>query len=503
MNRNILIKTTTPALFIGLLLFSSCLVSAWYIGRLQSNMAQILSDNVTSLEAAQALEIKLRQLRFHSFVYLIDPTPEHFEPVKEDHLGFESALREASLSAKTAEEQALVHEIRTGYEKYHDELAKLEEQVRREGPFRDFRQLADAHPVRHIETTCQDLLRINKATMQKTAEDSNQVAHEARWGMILLGLAGPVSGLMIGYSVARQLSRSIYQLSVRVNDMAQCLDQQVTSVSVAADGDIDSLDKQLEHVVQRVEEVAERLQQNQRDMLRAEQLAAVGKLAANVAHEVRNPLTAVKMLVDAALRPENARPLTSEGLQIIQQEVGRVEKTVQELLDFARLPAPRRSVCDVGELVSKAVELVRARAAQQHVELAVDCPQAAVRGNLDAEQIHRVLVNLLLNGLDAMPHGGRLEVRVEASPDRGIRVTTADTGEGIPESVMSRLFTPFVSTKPTGTGLGLSISQRIIEEHGGNLSASNRREGGASFTITLPGIESVATNQESGISIDP
>jgi two-component system, NtrC family, sensor histidine kinase HydH len=488
MNRNILIKTTTPAFFIGLLLFGTCLVSAWYIGRLQSNMAQILSENVTSLEAAQTLEIKVRQLRFHSFVYLIDPTPEHLKPVKEDHDGFEEAMQQASQSAKAVDEEALVREIRLGYQKYHDELATLEEQVRREGPIQDHRKLANDHPVRHIVDPCRELLRINKRMIEKTSEETNQVAREARWAMLLLGLVGPVSGLFIGYSVARKLSRSIYQLSVRVNDMAQCLDQQVTSVSVSADGDIESLDKQLQHVVQRVEEVAERMQQHQRDMLRAEQLAAVGKLAANVAHEVRNPLMAVKMLVEAALRPQNARPLTTEGLSIIHREVGRVEKTVQGLLDFARLPAPQRSVCDIRELVTKAVELVRVRCGQQHVELVVECPKTAVPANLDPEQIHRVLVNLLLNALDAMPHGGRLEVRVEASPDRGIRVTTADSGEGIPESVLSRLFMPFISTKPTGTGLGLSISQRIIEEHGGNLSASNRRDGGASFTFTLPGV---------------
>jgi signal transduction histidine kinase len=225
-------------------------------------------------------------------------------------------------------------------------------------------------------------------------------------------------------------------------------------------------------------------------MIRAEQLAAVGKLAANVAHEVRNPLMAVKMLVDAALRPQNARPLTAEGLSIIHQEIGRVENTVQGLLDFARLPAPQRTICDIRELVTKAVDLVRARAGQQNVELAVECPESAVPANVDPEQVHRVLVNLLLNALDAMPRGGRLDVCVEASPDRPIRVTTADTGEGIPDTVLSRLFTPFVSTKPTGTGLGLSISQRIIQEHGGNLSAGNRREGGAAFTITLPQAES-------------
>lgn len=493
MNRNILIKISTPALLIGLLLFGACLASAWYISRLHSNLARILTENVTSLEAAQTLEIKLRQLRFHCFLYLIDPNPERLKLINEDEDGFEEAMRRALQSARTAEEQRSLSAIRLGYQKYHDELATLRERVQQIGPFTDFKELADTHPVRHIVEPCQELVRINKAMMQTTSEESNRVARDARWAMILLGLLGPVSGLIVGYSVARKLSRSIYQLSVRVNDMAQCLDQQVTSVSVSADGDIENLDKQLQHVVQKVEEVAERMQQHQRDMLRAEQLAAVGKLAANVAHEVRNPLTAVKMLVDAARRTENARPLTAEAMQIIHQEIARVEKIVQGLLDFARLPTPQRKVCDVRELISKAVELIRARARQQRVELAVYCPESAVHGNLDPDQLHRVLVNLLLNALDAMPQGGRLEVRVDSSPDVGLRVTVSDTGDGIAEEVYDRLFTPFVSTKATGTGLGLSISQRIIEEHGGNLSAVNRPDGGAAFTITLPGMSGEPT----------
>src|SRR5262249_11804413 len=156
-----------------------------------------------------------------------------------------------------------------------------------------------------------------------------------------------VSGLIGGYGIARGLSRSIYQLSVRVQGMAQRLDQDVASVSVAADADIQSLDKQLQHVVARVEEVAQRLQQHQREMLRAEQLAAVGQLAASVAHEVRNPLTSVKLLVESALKPRpragGTPGLTREDLEVIHGEVVRLEQTVQGFLDFARPPAPRRS----------------------------------------------------------------------------------------------------------------------------------------------------------------
>jgi signal transduction histidine kinase len=100
-----------------------------------------------------------------------------------------------------------------------------------------------------------------------------------------------------------------------------------------------------------------------------------------------------------------------------------------------------------------------------------------------------VLVNLLLNALDGMPQGGVLSVSLEAPAGRDVRLTVSDTGVGIPAEILPRLFTPFTTTKSNGTGLGLSISRRIVEEHGGRISASNRPEGGACFAITLPGTE--------------
>jgi signal transduction histidine kinase len=136
--------------------------------------------------------------------------------------------------------------------------------------------------------------------------------------------------------------------------------------------------------------------------------------------------------------------------------------------------------------VGEAADLVRVRSRAQKVELAVRCPDAAVPGEVDAEQVRTVLVNLFLNALDAMPQGGRLEVRLETTPAEEVRLCVADTGSGIAPEMVERLFTPFSTTKATGTGLGLSISRRIVEEHGGRLDAANRREGGACFTITLP-----------------
>ncbi|HLJ92046.1 MAG TPA: ATP-binding protein [Gemmataceae bacterium] len=488
MNRRILIQVTTPALLIGLLLLIACLGSAWYIQALQTNLDKIRGENVASLQAALRLEMSLRQLRYHDFLYLADPQESSLEPIRADRRNFENAIRQAQQSVRSAEEIHYLQQIETGYKHYDETLERLRKDSGRGTRTLNLRQLVEAHanPVRRLIEPCEALLQINEARMRETADKSEQASRRARLAMLLVGLGGPAGGVICGYAIARGLSRSIYRLSVHVQDITQRLDQDVASVSVAADGDIASLDRQLQHVVGRVEEVAERVQRHQREMLRAEQLSAVGQLAASVAHEVRNPLTSVKLLVEAARRSPNPQPLTKEDLDVIHEEVVRLEQTVQSFLDFARLPLPQRSTVDLRDVLAQAMELVRARARQQDVKVRCRYPDEPVQAEVDRGQVCTVLVNLFLNALDAMPHGGQLEVGLETAPDASVCVHVEDTGTGIVPEMAGRLFTPFASTKPTGTGLGLSISQRIIEEHGGRITAANRPQGGASFTIVLP-----------------
>src|SRR5262249_22083311 len=140
-------------------------------------------------------------------------------------------------------------------------------------------------------------------------------------------------------------------------DVAQQLEHDVASIHISPDSDLHNLDHQLQHVVQRVTEVAEHSRRQQQELLRADQLAAVGRLAASAAHEIRNPLSAIKMLVSIALRAQNPETLTREDLRVIHDEVCRLERTVQSLLDLARPPRPQRSVCDLRTVVATSVEL--------------------------------------------------------------------------------------------------------------------------------------------------
>lgn len=330
-------------------------------------------------------------------------------------------------------------------------------------------ELRDAHDRR-----IRDAERANRATVRGLA-----------WGLAGVGGSAAFAGVFLGYGVARGITRSVQKLQVRVRDAAGKLGGDLPAVEIDASGDLAALDRQMSTLVGNVEQVVARLHEREREVLRAEQLAAVGQLAAGLAHEIRNPLTSIKMLVQMGREADAAGGLPADDLVVIEREIRRLERSLQTFLDFARPPRPDKRPTDVTQAATETLELVRGRAVKQGVVVAFAPPPAPVVVNADPGQVRQVLVNLALNALDAMPAGGRLELAVRAAGGSA-EVTVRDTGPGVAADVFPKLFRPFVSTKDTGLGLGLVISQRIAADHGGGIAVANRAAGGAEFTVRLP-----------------
>jgi signal transduction histidine kinase len=180
--------------------------------------------------------------------------------------------------------------------------------------------------------------------------------------------------------------------------------------------------------------------------------------------------------------------LPPEDLAVLESEIRRMEKYIQTFLDFARPPRSERRVSDLLGVVRRAASLVEGRARRQRVDIDLALPFDAVRLHIDPEEIQQVLVNLLLNALDALPRGGRIRVEV-VHKGGGVEVRVSDTGPGIAPQVRERLFEPFVTSKENGVGLGLSICKRLVEAHGGSIRGDNLPGGGAVLALTLPAEE--------------
>jgi signal transduction histidine kinase len=304
----------------------------------------------------------------------------------------------------------------------------------------------------------------------------------ATWVIAIAGWLAALVGVAFAWRVGAGLQRSF-------DDVAEAV--QIAALRLAGEPPQAAVDTrevvgQLRGLVEGIDHLLEDRRQREREVMRADQLAMVGQIAAGVAHELRNPLTSVKMLVQTNLREATRLGFPSEDLEIIEQEVRRMERTLQQFLDFARPPKPERRPVSLDNLVDQTFALVEGRARRQDVALRFTRPPVPVVAEADEDQVRQLLVNLVLNALDAMPEGGEIEVRLQSSGDGRAELMVLDTGPGIPDGLFPTLFDPFVSTKETGIGLGLAVSHRIASRHGGELSAVNRPEGGASFLLRLP-----------------
>ena len=478
--RSLLVQITGPTVLVSLLLLGLCVGAAVYLYKEQFASAEDLSEDVRSARAAHDLENTLIDL-----VALLRVGDEKADTL---HQHLRQQLREVERRANRRREKALVAKLTESLERYFRHWET------RTGPEAGKAGTSSIQPLTVLE---QDALRLCGELQQFNVSQSEESVQShrtsVRWmvaGLAGLGCAGALVGIWLGYGVAKALRRSIYHLSVRVQDAANKLGQDLPAVSLTADDDLHGLHAHMKGVVYEIEQVVEKLQQREHEVLRAEQLAAVGHLAAGVAHELRNPLTSIKMLVQTNREEAEARGVPADDLALIEQEVRRMERCLQTFLDFARPPRLERRPLDLGEVVKRTLTLIGGRARKQHVELRCTSLDVPVVVEADAEHLHQLLVNLALNALDVMPRGGTLgiDLRLDsASPDKEqVEVCVSDTGPGIAPEILPQLFQPFVSSKETGLGLGLVISRRIAESHGGSLHAADRPGGGACFTLRLP-----------------
>ncbi|MBI5140827.1 MAG: PAS domain-containing protein [Nitrospirae bacterium] len=222
------------------------------------------------------------------------------------------------------------------------------------------------------------------------------------------------------------------------------------------------------------------------EMRRKRELAALGEMSASIAHELRNPLASLKGSIEM-IREESASSAGSEGrytaqlMDIAVKEMDRLNRIITDFLSYARPAEPRMARLDLSALLCETVFMIGHRKEIRVDEMIDD--RLEIDG--DEDQLKQVFLNLVVNAVDAMPDGGVLSVRARAD-DKGVVARVADTGTGIAMENIGRIFFPFFSTKKHGTGLGLAIAYRIVEAHGGAITAESPPEGGAVFTVRLP-----------------
>ncbi len=393
-----------------------------------------LVENVSSLKYAEELEITLLDQKGYVSSYLLDGDPDWLAKLEEKKQTFEHWLDKAKAVGFTEREQVVIRQIRVLYNQF-DQRRKKVIALGRQGRVPEAAQLllrGGPNLMEELYQLCEELLFINEGLIA-ASERSNE--HKLAWleGVVWgSNVIAVLLGLLGGWLVARSVTQRLVQ---------------------------------------------------------SEKLAALGQMAGLVAHEVRNPLTAINMRVHSLHEEAALSSSAQDDVRVIREEIERLERIVQSFLKLARLPQPRLQLVDIREPIERAVVVLRPIFERQgtRLEQSLVVPSPQVR--VDAEQIQQVLVNLLLNATQAMPDGGTLRITTECVGDRWrqqLQLLIEDSGLGIAPSLRRQLFDPFVTTKADGVGLGLSLAKRIIETHGGLITLANRRQGGTTVRIVLP-----------------
>jgi signal transduction histidine kinase len=231
--------------------------------------------------------------------------------------------------------------------------------------------------------------------------------------------------------------------------------------------------------------MAEAVEEREHRLIRSERLATVGKMAAQVTHEVRNPLASIGLYAEL-LGDEMAEGTESKRLVAsISSEVDRLTEITETYLRFARLPQPRLEREDLGALVASVAEFARAELAQAKIELQLEFPTVPLEVAADENQLRQALLNLIRNAREAMTAGGHLRISVKREADDMASISMTDSGAGISAENLPKIFDPFFSTKAKGTGLGLALVQQIAVEHGGRAEVTSDGVAGAGTTFRL------------------
>jgi signal transduction histidine kinase len=478
------LQTRILLILVALVLTTLCggLVTMWYTYRMDNLFASVIDTAVMGLQAAEELETALVRQKGLTTYYFLDGNSDWLNQLGQLNESFNTWLKKARSSAQTDKERSILNQIESEYIHYvyaRDQVIELYQAGKRKAG-------ADRHwDVRKqffaIQGLCDQYKAIEKEQIRQARIESRAQTKMIN-RMTLVALPSVlVLGMLLAYILLNQILKPIRILSTEAGEV---------DIDSPLPREITALRQRLHSLIENVDQTQSELQQSREHLLQAEKLAMVGKLAAGVAHTIRNPLTSVNMRLFSLERSLKLSQTQREDFEVIAEEVGHIDTIVQNFLEFARPPKLKIQSISPSEAVDMALQLLRHRLESYGVRVELDRQNRLPKIEADPEQLKEVLINLLVNACEAMGEGGSIVIREEedvAEPlGRVVVIRVQDNGPGMPKSVRDKVFQPFFSTKEEGTGLGLSIAYRIVEEHGGWLSLKSREGGGTTFTITLP-----------------
>ncbi|MCK4788467.1 MAG: histidine kinase [Desulfobacteraceae bacterium] len=458
------------------------LIMVWYTYRMEGLLADVIDKNVAAFQAAEALENALVNQKGFVSYYFLDGDPGWLRQLGEYRQIFKGRLKEARSLVETELQKETIDRIEAEYSSYisfKDRVISYYKSGEREAGARIHGEVRDRF-FRILEL-CDKYKDIHSESIILARERSHLKARNLRIIAVTVMLVVFSLAILLAFILVGQILGPIRSLALETD--------RIGSVHRSQD-EVKALRKSVHGLIKDVDHTHFELEKSRETLLQAEKMALVGKLAAGMAHSIRNPLTSVKMRLFSLSRMPDLSAAQKDDFEVISDEIRHVDTIVGNFLEFSRPPKLKMQRISPSDVVDMVIQLLQHRLRSYDVEVKIDRKRPLPEIEADPEQLKEMLVNIVMNACEAIKGSGLIVIHEEENfvepLGRVVVIRLSDNGPGIKKSIQAKVLQPFFSTKEEGTGLGLSIAARIVDEHGGWLDLMSEEGKGCTFVITLP-----------------
>jgi signal transduction histidine kinase len=468
-----------------------------YTNKLQKNTEKEIEMARQSVSIAKELEIQLFSLRNFTFNYLVDKSQVWIDSINTREKDFIIYLERARSSVNSQEESTLILQISALFSNFEQNLNRAT-QLAMKGDISKANALI-AHSAKDLLGTIHQKTKLFININQRFSEEQRKTISKINALifriMIILGIGGVIVGLFIGWLISRMLFAPINQLILKVRGASG--EAVVEKLKIPLGDELNELGSRIIQLIERVNQTQDDLNRNKQLLQYSNKYAALGKVAPTIAHEIRNPLTAIKMLIYSIKEEKEIPESIQQDLKIISSEIDRMEEFIKNFLKFAKPADPQFYPVNPDEIVREVVMILNPKIRQSEINLFNNTTDEGWVVMADSNHLKQLFMNLILNAIEVTPKKGSItlcsdlqkitDVENKAQSKEYLRISIEDTGCGIPAGIMDNLFEPFVKGSEQGVGIGLSISQNIASMHNGWIEAQNKPDDqGAIFYVFLP-----------------
>lgn len=454
----------------------------WYTHQMDTMLVSMVNKDFVLYKTAQEMELTLTNQKGLLTYYLVDGNAKWLKSLGEYRQNFYQIIEKAQQLELTVKQREALQVIADKYRLYARAKDIAIDNYRNEH-FRG--SISSLHEQQRdaffgVSGLCRAFSEDQWRVIIQTKERSNLLSQNLRAVSFIAIAMFTLLGSVFLFILYRQILGPIRGLALETGGSAQ----------ESSKDEVHSLTHSLKGMMRDFGETSNELARSRKNLLQAERMVMVGELAAGVAHTIRNPFTSIKMRMFSLGRSLKLSETQEEDLQVISDEIARIDRIVENFLEFARPPKLRLKECRLGEVINSVLTLLEYRLKAYNVEVCYAMQPDLPKVRVDVDRIKEALVNLVINACEAMETGGRITITEgqKNHPKLGdvMAITVSDSGPGIAETIIDKVTTPFFTTKEDGSGLGLSIVVRIVREHNGKFIVSSKTGEGTQCVILVP-----------------